>query len=87
MKTQPAEWQLRLYIAGQTPKSIMALANIKKYTEEHLKGKYSIEIIDLLLPPPNLPKATKFWLCQPWYENFLSLFVKKLATCLIPVKF
>ena len=40
-----------LYIAGQTPKSIKALENIKKYAEEHLKGKYSIEIIDLLKSP------------------------------------
>jgi len=46
-----AEWQLMLYIAGQTPKSIKALSNIKKYAEEHLKGKYSIEIIDLLKSP------------------------------------
>ncbi|MEP6804509.1 circadian clock KaiB family protein [Flavobacterium sp. FlaQc-47] len=45
------EWQLRLYIAGQTPKSITALENIKKYAEEHLKGKYSIEIVDLLKNP------------------------------------
>jgi circadian clock protein KaiB len=51
MKNLKAEWQLRLYIAGQTPKSIMALSNIKKYAEEHLQGKYSIEIIDLLLNP------------------------------------
>ena len=51
MKKQEAEWQLRLYIAGQTPKSIKALNNIKKYAEENLKGKYSIEIIDLLKNP------------------------------------
>ena len=51
MKKQEAEWQLLLYIAGQTPKSIMALSNIKKYAEEHLKGIYSIEIIDLLVNP------------------------------------
>lgn len=53
MKKQEAkaEWQLRLYIAGQTPKSITALSNIKKYAEEHLKGIYSIEIIDLLANP------------------------------------
>jgi circadian clock protein KaiB len=51
MKKQKVEWQLRLYIAGQTPKSIKALDNIKKYAEEHLAGKYSIEIIDLLLNP------------------------------------
>ena len=51
MKKEVAEWQLLLYIAGQTPKSIQALENIKKYAEEHLKGKYSIEIIDLLKNP------------------------------------
>lgn len=51
MKKTVAEWQLLLYIAGQTPKSIKALNNIKKYAEEHLAGKYSIEIIDLLVNP------------------------------------
>lgn len=51
MKKEPAEWQLLLYIAGQTPKSIKALQNIKKYAEQHLYGKYSIEIIDLLKSP------------------------------------
>jgi circadian clock protein KaiB len=44
-------WELRLYIAGQTPKSITALNNIKKYCEEHLKDKYTIEIIDLIKEP------------------------------------
>lgn len=51
MTKQPAEWQLLLYIAGVTPKSEKALENIKKYAEEHLAGKYSIEIIDLLKNP------------------------------------
>ena len=52
MKKQPAaEWQLLLYIAGQTPKSVKALSNIKKYAEEYLPGIYSIEIIDLLVSP------------------------------------
>ena len=51
MKKEVAEWQLLLYIAGQTPKSIKALENIKKYAEEYLAGKYSIEIIDLLKNP------------------------------------
>lgn len=50
-KEAVAEWQLLLYIAGQTPKSIKALENIKKYAEEYLAGKYSIEIIDLLKNP------------------------------------
>jgi len=44
-------WELRLYIAGKTPKSITALNNLKRYCEEHLKGKYQIEVIDLLEKP------------------------------------
>lgn len=44
-------WELRLYIAGQTPKSILALKNINKYCKEHLAGKYSIEVVDLLKNP------------------------------------
>ena len=44
-------YELRLYIAGQTPKSVTALNNITKYCEEFLKGKYKIEIIDLLETP------------------------------------
>lgn len=44
-------WELRLYIACQTPKSILALKNITKYCEEYLSGQYSIEIIDLLKSP------------------------------------
>lgn len=49
-KTVP-EWQLILYVAGQTSKSITALANIRKYAEEHMPGQYSIEVIDLLKNP------------------------------------
>jgi circadian clock protein KaiB len=44
-------WQLRLYVAGKTPKSVTALKNLKQYCETHLKGEYSIEVIDLLLKP------------------------------------
>ena len=44
-------WELRLYVAGKTAKSVTALTNLKKYCEEHLKGKYVIEVIDLLLQP------------------------------------
>ena len=45
------KWELRLYIAGNTPKSVTALSNLKKYCEEHLKGIYKIEVIDLLVHP------------------------------------
>ena len=44
-------WELRLYVAGQTPKSITAFANLKRLCEQHLNGKYRIEIIDLLKDP------------------------------------
>ncbi len=44
-------WNLRLYVAGQTPKSIRAFANLKKLCQEHLDGNYSIEVIDLLKKP------------------------------------
>ena len=51
MKLKEERWELRLYIAGNTPKSTLALSNLKKYCEEHLQGKYVIEVIDLLVHP------------------------------------
>jgi circadian clock protein KaiB len=42
---------LRLYVAGQTPKSIRAFANLKVLCEEHLKGRYQLEVIDLMENP------------------------------------
>jgi circadian clock protein KaiB len=44
-------WQLRLYVAGQTPKSLTAFSNLKTICEDHLKGRYDIEVIDLLEQP------------------------------------
>jgi len=54
MITAQAERQgynLRLYVAGQTPKSIAAIANLKKLCETHLPGRYSIDIVDLMQNP------------------------------------
>jgi len=51
VKTTNDKWVLRLYVAGQTPKALTALVNLKKICEEQLKGKYSIEVIDLLKNP------------------------------------
>jgi circadian clock protein KaiB len=48
---QDGHYNLRLYVAGQTPKSITALANLKTICEEHLAGRYRIEVIDLLQQP------------------------------------
>jgi len=47
----PASWKLRLYVAGQTPTSIRAFANLEALCHEHLDGRYQIEVIDLLLHP------------------------------------
>ena len=44
-------WELRLYVAGQTPRSLAAFANLKKICEEHLAGQYHIEVVDLLKHP------------------------------------
>jgi circadian clock protein KaiB len=44
-------WELRLYTAGQTPKSLTAFKNLKRLCEEHLKGRYTIEVIDLTQHP------------------------------------
>jgi circadian clock protein KaiB len=46
-----AFWRLRLYVAGQTPKSLEAFANLKKLCEEYLKGRYEVEVIDLIENP------------------------------------
>lgn len=48
---EPKFWELRLYVAGQTPKAITAFTNLKKICEQYLKGQYQIEIIDLLENP------------------------------------
>jgi circadian clock protein KaiB len=51
-ETVPPEiWELRLYVAGQTAKSVAAFSNLKKLCEDHLAGKYRIEVIDLLINP------------------------------------
>ena len=44
-------WELRLYVAGQTAKSVVALANLRRYCEQHVPGRYQLEVIDLLLHP------------------------------------
>lgn len=53
-------WELRLYVAGQTPKSLLAFANLKKICEQHLAGQYRIEVIDLV-ENPHLAKGDQIF--------------------------
>ena len=69
-------WMLRLYVAGQTPKSVTAFANLKKICEEHLAGKYRIEIVDLI-KNPTLAKGDQI-LAIPTVVRQLPPPVKKL---------
>jgi circadian clock protein KaiB len=45
------KWDLRLYVAGQTPRSVAAFANLKRICEEHIPGRYKIEVVDLVQHP------------------------------------
>jgi circadian clock protein KaiB len=50
-KHEAKKYELRLYVAGKTVKSVTALSNLKRYCEEYLRGQYVIEVIDLLMQP------------------------------------
>jgi len=50
-RPNPEMWDLRLYVAGQSPKSMRAFTNLKSFCEKHLAGKFRIEVIDLLKNP------------------------------------
>ena len=50
-KTDESLWDLRLYTAGQTPKSLAAIRNLKRICEQHVPGRYHIEVIDLMVNP------------------------------------
>jgi circadian clock protein KaiB len=69
-------WELRLYVAGQTPKSIEAFSNLKKIAETHLEGKYRIEVIDLM-ENPELAKGDQI-LALPTLVRKLPEPVKKI---------
>jgi len=69
-------WILKLYVAGQTPKSLTAFANLKKICDEHLCGRYAIEIVDLI-KNPTLAKGDQI-LAIPTVVRQLPPPVKKL---------
>ena len=76
IRSAPAEWTLRLYIAGMTPKAMAALANLKSICEEHLQGKYSIEVIDLV-KNPQLGEGDQI-LATPTLVRALPMPIKKI---------
>jgi len=51
LPSEPKKWQLRLYVAGKTPKSVTAFANLQQLCEQHLAGEFEIEVIDLIENP------------------------------------
>jgi len=69
-------WELRLYVAGQSPKSLTAFKNLKKICEERLEGKYRIEVIDLL-ENPQLAKGDQI-LAIPTLVRMLPTPIKKI---------
>jgi circadian clock protein KaiB len=69
-------WKLRLYVAGQTPKSLTAFANLKRICEEHLAGQYQIEVVDLL-KNPTLAKGDQI-LAVPTLVRKLPVPVRKI---------
>jgi circadian clock protein KaiB len=73
---QPRVWKLKLYVAGQTPRSVAALRNLRRIVDEHLDGRYRIEVIDLL-ENPQLAKGDQI-LAVPTLVKDLPLPVRKI---------
>jgi circadian clock protein KaiB len=71
------KWELRLYIAGQTPNSIAAIGNLRRICEERLQGRYRIEIVDLL-EKPQLAKGDQI-VAIPTLVRKLPAPVKKIV--------
>ncbi len=74
--SEPEIFELRLYVAGQTSRSLAAFANLKRICEEHLKGQYRIEVVDLL-SSPQLAKGDQI-LAVPTLVRKLPPPVKKI---------
>ena len=71
--------ELRLYVAGQTSRSLTAIDNLRRICEENLKGRYTIEVIDLL-QSPNGPAGTRSWPSPPWSRSSRRLCARSSAT-------
>lgn len=75
-KATSETWHLKLYVAGQTTKSLTAFANLTRLCEEHLKGKYKIEVIDLM-KNPQLAKGDQI-LAVPTLVRKLPIPIRKI---------
>jgi circadian clock protein KaiB len=71
-----SEYALKLYVAGQTPKAVRAFSNLRKICEEHLEGRYSIEVIDLV-ENPQLGRGDQI-LAVPTLVRHLPTPIKKI---------
>jgi len=76
MRRASKKWRLRLYVAGNTPNSIAAFANLKEICENHLGGRYQIEVVDLL-ENPTLAKGDQI-VAIPTLVRKLPFPVKKI---------
>jgi len=75
-QAKPERWMLRLYVAGQTPKSVAAFTNLKRICEKHLAGQYQIEVVDLLVNP-KLAKGDQI-IAVPTLVRQLPVPIKKI---------
>lgn len=75
-KAQAQQYVLRLYVTGATPRSIQAIASIKRICEEHLRGRYSLEVIDVYQKPV-LAKGEQI-LAAPTLIRYLPLPLRRL---------
>ena len=78
-------WELRLYVAGETAKSIAAVANLNRICNEHLPGQFQIEVVDLL-KTHSLRVAIRSLQFPHWSASFRTRYARLLVTCRTPRK-
>ena len=67
------DYNLRLYVAGQTPKSVAAIANLKKLCDRHLAGRYNVQVIDLMKDPA----IEVFWVTKQLHDAGMDLLARR----------
>ena len=79
----PPMYELRLYLAGHSPKSVRAVENLRRTCEEYLPGRYRIELVDLL-ENPQLARGTRSSPSRRWSGSSPSPSARSSATCRTP---